>query len=146
MIRDCARRVCLLVVFAVAGHALLMGAESTAAISTNDNRKPAGELRDGVLTVHLELGEGQWHPGSEEGESVQVYAFGETGKPLQIPGPIIRVPQGTQIQATIHNPLPATVTLHGFNKKPGTDKDAIIIPSGQTKEARFEVGEPGTYF
>jgi hypothetical protein len=28
------------------------------AIAANDNRSPAGELRDGVLTLSLELGEG----------------------------------------------------------------------------------------
>src|SRR5512147_2137321 len=31
-------------------------------IVTHDNLKSAGELKDGVLTVHLEIKEGSWHP------------------------------------------------------------------------------------
>ena len=55
-----------------------------------------GALRDGVLTIHLELGKGEWRPESEDGDVFAVYAFGEAGKPLQNPGPLIRVAEGTE--------------------------------------------------
>src|SRR5579862_6650514 len=66
-------------------------------IAANDNRTPAGDLRGGVLTLQLEMRKGNWHPEQENGETISVYAFGETGKGLQVPGPAIRVPQGTMI-------------------------------------------------
>ncbi len=31
-------------------------------ILANDNRAPAGRIDSGILTVHLELREGVWHP------------------------------------------------------------------------------------
>src|SRR5690242_554024 len=82
-------------------------------IAANDNRRPAGELQNGVLTLHLELQKGAWHPEREDGEAIPVYAFGEAGKPLQVPGPTIRVPQGTMIDVTLHSTLPVPTTLHG---------------------------------
>jgi FtsP/CotA-like multicopper oxidase with cupredoxin domain len=115
-------------------------------VVANDNRSPAGQLRNGVLTVHLEVGTGVWHPESEDGEAIPVYAFGESGRALQNPGPAIRVPQGTQIQGTVHNALPVAVTLHGLHERPGDENDAITLAPGSTKEFRFSAGAPGSYF
>jgi hypothetical protein len=74
-------------------------------IEINQNHAPAGVLRDGVLAVQLEIGNGEWHPEADDGIALTVYAFGEVGRPLQNPGPLIRVPQGTVIQASLHNSL-----------------------------------------
>ncbi len=82
-------------------------------ISANDNRVTAGALKDGVLTLRLEMRKGIWHPESDDGEAIPVYAFGEAGKPLQVPGPAIRVPQGTTIDITLRNDLAVPATLHG---------------------------------
>jgi hypothetical protein len=46
--------------------------------------------------------------------ALSVYSFGEVGRPLQNPGPLIRVPQGTEIQTSIHNTLAVPVTIHGL--------------------------------
>src|SRR5262252_2161410 len=75
----------------------------------NDNRTPAGTLRNGTLTLHLNLVETNWFPEKEPGPSLHVYAFCEEGHVPQIPGPLIRVPQGTRVHAIIHNALPMTV-------------------------------------
>jgi FtsP/CotA-like multicopper oxidase with cupredoxin domain len=125
---------------------LPLAAQNPRAIASNDNRLPAGELRNGVLTIHLEMGEGLWHPQSETGEALRIYAFGEAGGPLQNPGPLIRVSQGTEIQGTVHNALPVSVILHGFHEKPGEEKDAITLQPGATQQIRFKAGAPGTYF
>jgi hypothetical protein len=55
-------------------------------IQANSNRIPAGELENGVLTLHLELREGEWYPEAEGGPSLKVYAFAEEGKAPQVPG------------------------------------------------------------
>jgi hypothetical protein len=46
--------------------------------------------------------------------ALSVYPFGKVGRPLQNPGSIIRVPQRTEIQASIHNTLAVPVTIHGL--------------------------------
>jgi len=73
-------------------------AESLPPIAINDNHKPSGVLRDGVLTIQLEIAKGAWHPEADDGIAVAVYAFGEAGRPLQNPGPLIRVPQGSSFR------------------------------------------------
>ena len=72
-------------------------------IISNDNRKPAGRLVDGILYLDLEVRTGNWYPESHDGIPIRVHAFAEAGKPLQLPGPLIRVPEGTLIKATIRN-------------------------------------------
>src|ERR1700680_771023 len=84
-------------------------------VLANDNRTPAGQLRNGVLNLRLELRAGVWYP-EEEGSSHQdVYAFAEEGHAPQSSGPLIRVPQDTQIHATIHNTLPLAAKLYGLH-------------------------------
>src|SRR6516165_11466349 len=81
--------------FGVFCNSAPLAAQALTPIGANDNRNPAGELRDGVLTLRLEMRKGNWHPEREDGETIPVYAFGEQGKPLQVPGPAVRVTQGT---------------------------------------------------
>jgi FtsP/CotA-like multicopper oxidase with cupredoxin domain len=114
-------------------------------ILANDNRVAGGELREGVLTLRLEMREGTWRPHGEDGEAVPVYAFSEPGKPLQAPGPLIRVPQGTILEVTAHNLLPVAATLHGFHQRPGDDGDVVTVQPGATQQVRFVAGAPGTY-
>ena len=137
------RAACALFVAAIAASPLL--AESLSPISANDNRTPSGDLRAGVLTLRIEMRKGIWHPESEDGESIPVYAFGETGKALQVPGPTIRVPQGTTIDLTLHSTLEVPATLHGLHQRPGSDTDVVTVPPGATQHVRFLAGVPGTY-
>jgi FtsP/CotA-like multicopper oxidase with cupredoxin domain len=120
-------------------------AQKLSNISANDNRTTAGALSGGVLKVQLEMRKGNWHPESETGETIPVYAFGETGKPLQDPGPALRVPQGTTIEITLHNGLAVPATMHGLHQRPGNDKDTIVVAAGATQHIRFLAGVPGTY-
>jgi FtsP/CotA-like multicopper oxidase with cupredoxin domain len=120
-----------------------LGAEE---IFSNDNKRSAGILKTGVLTIDLEAREGMWFPETHEGEGIRVYAFAEKGKPLQLPGPVIRVAEGTIIKATIKNKLDTAMTLHGFCSRPAVAGDSIIIQPGATYEATFKAGQPGTYF
>src|ERR1700682_6748903 len=137
MLSNSARLPCVLTIV-VASGSFLCSADRPLTIAANDNRSPAGELLDGVLTISLELGEGQWHPESEEGEALTVYAFRERGRSLQNPGPLIRVPQGTEIHAIVHNALPAGATIHGLHERRGSEKDAFVLQPGATQEVRFK--------
>lgn len=122
-----------------------LAAQELAPIAANDNRIAAGVLKDGVLTLRLEMRRGVWHPEREDGEAIPVYAFGEAGKPLQVPGPTIRVPQGTTIDITLHSDLAVPATLHGLHQRPGNDRNVVTVAAGGTEHVRFVAGVPGTY-
>jgi FtsP/CotA-like multicopper oxidase with cupredoxin domain len=115
-------------------------------IRANDNRSPAGALSRQQLQIELEAREGLWFPESHDGPGVPVQAFAERGKPLLIPGPMIRVPEGTRIRATVRNTLSMTLTLHGLHTHPVDSPAPIRIAPGETRDLDFDAGEPGTYF
>src|SRR5687768_6234094 len=74
-------------------------------ILVNDNRASAGELQNGILHVSLVAEVGLWYPEVEHGPGLEIQAFGEEGKPLQAPGPLIRVPAGTEVRVRLRNAL-----------------------------------------
>jgi FtsP/CotA-like multicopper oxidase with cupredoxin domain len=116
-------------------------------IAINDNRTPAGTLRDGILTIRLDARMGDWHPDRDTDPGVSVAALGEEGKPLQIPAPLIRVPRGTEVRAFIRNSLPdSTLTVHGLYERGVAGNDTLQVRSGEVREVRFKAGRPGTYF
>ena len=115
-------------------------------IEANRNLAPAGELAGGVLTVRLEIRDGEWYPEAETGPAVVVQALGEEGRALQIPGPLIRVPEGTEVRATVRNVLQKdTVRLYGLHGRPGDVREPLEISSGEIREVRFRLTAPGTY-
>ena len=91
---------------------------SPARVTINDNRSPAGTLRGGVLTVDLEAREGEWHPDADPAPGIRVRAFAERGKDVSVPGPLLRVPEGTVIHARITNALgTGTLVVHGLSTR-----------------------------
>jgi len=98
-----------LIVFALAVFAVVrcegtvVADSSLPRIAANTNQHAAGSLSEGGLTVELEIREGAFYPEDESGPSLQVFAFAERGKQLQIPGPMIRIPQYTRIHVAVHN-------------------------------------------
>jgi FtsP/CotA-like multicopper oxidase with cupredoxin domain len=116
-------------------------------IEPNDNRRPAGVLKDGVLTLKLEAREGVWYPETPVNPGMVVYAFAEEGKPLQMPGPLIRVPEGTEINLTIRNTIDSqSLNFHGFHTRPGNAKDSVTVAPGAAWTTQFKTGEAGTYY
>jgi FtsP/CotA-like multicopper oxidase with cupredoxin domain len=110
-------------------------------ITPNDNRHPAGALRDSTLTVDLELRRGRWYPEADDGPSVEVLAFAEGGRhPLQIPAPLIRVREGTRVRVRLRNTLTdSTLVVRGL-------PDSLAVPPGATREVAFTARAPGTYY
>jgi len=116
-------------------------------IEPNDNRRPSGQLKDGVLTIILEAREGVWYPETPANPGVVVYAFAEEGKPLQMPGPLIRVPEGTEVRMTVRNNIGGqSINLHGFHSRPGKINDSVTVAPGAVWTARFKTGTAGTYY
>jgi len=134
-----------LTVFSVSVLAAQSPPAALSRIEANANRVPAGTLESGVLTVHLELRQADWYPEADSGASMKVYAFDEEGKAPQVPGPLIRVPQGTQIRVTLRNLLPAAAIVHGLHQHPGDGGDVVQVPAGEVREWQFLAGAVGTY-
>jgi FtsP/CotA-like multicopper oxidase with cupredoxin domain len=107
-------------------------------------------LRNDTLTIRLEARLGEWHPDADDGPGIVLEAFGEEGKPLQIPGPLIRVTQGTTVRAYVRNAI-GNDTLHvhglyGRGASRGSTPDTIQVQPNQVREVRFVADAPGTYY
>jgi FtsP/CotA-like multicopper oxidase with cupredoxin domain len=127
--------------------AALPPAVSLPVIRANHNDRPAGSLASGILTLRLVAREGVWHPEAEDGIGIPVRAFAEEGRALENPGPLIRVPEGTEIRVRVRNAIPgATLVVHGLTTHPGAGTDSLVLAPGGERETRFRAGARGTYF
>src|SRR4029079_4327456 len=83
---------------------------------------------------------------TDDGPSLPVLAFGEPGRPLSIPGPLIRIPAGTTVHLTVNNTLrDTTLYLRGMQTHPASDAPVALTP-GASREISFKAGAPGTYY
>ena len=114
-------------------------------IMANDNRTPAGNLKDSARNLRLELRQARWYAEGADGVYEDVYAFAEEGRPPQSSGPLIRVSQGTRIHASLHNLLPWAAKVYGLHSHPGDPDEVVQLAAGETREVQFDAGEPGTY-
>lgn len=114
-------------------------------IEANDNRQPAGIRNGNVLTVQLEARTGLWYPEGPTGRGLEVAAFGEPGKPLQNPGPMIRVPAGTEVRIALRNSLERPLTVFGLGKTRGKT-DSLVVDAGGNQTATFVASTPGIYY
>jgi len=125
----------------------------------NDNRAPAGTMKDGVLTLRLVARAAAWHPEGAQGCGLRVHAFAEDDKAAQIPGPLIRVPVGTEVRVIIRNDLGENVRIRGLlERAPGwlmlgsaraqlaMDSSAIEIAKDEVREIRFRATLPGNFY
>jgi FtsP/CotA-like multicopper oxidase with cupredoxin domain len=118
-------------------------------IAANDNRRAAGGVSDGQLTIRLEARLGEWFPDGDTDPGVVVKAFAVEGGPLQNPGPLIRVTEGTAVLAIVRNRLTEPLAIHGLYTRPGRADDGsrvLVLAPGATEEVTFPAGAPGTYF
>lgn len=116
-----------------------------ARIVNNDNRRAAGRLENGVLTLRMEAREGTWYAEGPNGMARHVAAFAEEGQPLENPGPLIRVPAGTEVRVTVRNSLAERLTLFGLGENRGM-ADSVQLEPGAARDLRFVATTPGTYW
>ena len=115
-------------------------------VRPNDNRVSAGTRRRDTVTVRLVVDRARWFPGAANGPSVVVEAFGEEGKVPQIPAPLIRVPAGTHIIASVRNALSdSIITVHGLHTRPAAGWGTMRLAPGEIHTVRFTASAPGTY-
>jgi FtsP/CotA-like multicopper oxidase with cupredoxin domain len=123
------------------------GRTTPATADMNDNRRPAGVLAKGVLTLRLEIRNVRWQPEGSGGITLTVPAFAEEGKAPEVPGPLVRVPAGTRLSVHIRNALAAgTAVVHGLHDRPGHADQTMPLKPGEERDATFAAGPSGTFF
>jgi FtsP/CotA-like multicopper oxidase with cupredoxin domain len=119
-------------------------------VRANDNRARAGIFGSGVLAVRIEARIAEWHPQGDDAPGASIPVFAEMGRPAQVPGPLIRVPGGTEVIAVVRNLIPnTTLTIHGLHSRPAVGaqfNDSIQLAPGQIQTLRFKLDRPGTYY
>jgi FtsP/CotA-like multicopper oxidase with cupredoxin domain len=121
-------------------------AKNLARAAANDNSTRGGTTRGGVLEMNLVAREVAWLPDGPRGCALRVHAFGEEGKPVQIPGPMIRVRVGTEVHVTVRNALNAPIWIRGLQDHTNGAMDSTEIASGATRELRFRATTPGAWY
>jgi FtsP/CotA-like multicopper oxidase with cupredoxin domain len=115
-------------------------------VEANDNVAPAGTLTDGVLHLNMVVTMARWYPEDSGGSFTDIPVFAEVGKRPRIPGPLIRVPVGTELRISLRNDLPdSSLTLFGFQSRPATEPEQIVVRPGETRVITFRVDVPGTF-
>ena len=125
-------------------HSAEAGATQTAIVA-NDNRRPAGSLAGGILTLELRAQLGVWRPEGDAGRALLVAAFADGSARPSAPAPLIRVPEGTTIVATLRNELERVLIVHGLCDRGEASCPPVEVPAGGTCELRFGSGPAGTY-
>jgi FtsP/CotA-like multicopper oxidase with cupredoxin domain len=136
----------VLIAGTAAWQAVPMPSPSAPLIAANDNRRAAGQRFGNALRLQLVVDTGRWQPEGPGGRTLLVQAFREEGQELTSPGPLVRVPAGTEIVVSIRNNLRERVSVFGFVTRPAMGPPmSIDVSPGETREARFLAGVPGTY-
>src|SRR5881394_2737435 len=100
---------------AIATLATTLGAQVRERIRSNDNRARAGILSGKILALRMEARLAEWHPDGDDRPGAVIPVFAEIGRQASVPGPLIRVPAGTDIITVVRNAVPNTIlTLHGL--------------------------------
>lgn len=129
-----------------AGPSLQAVPVPTEAIVANDNRAAAGTRVGHVVHVSLDARWGRWFPDDNRQPAIPIQAFAEPGKPLLIPGPLIRVIAGTEVVLRLTNSIPGTVlTVHGMVDRPAYQDRPLSVSFGSARVVRFRARAPGTY-
>ena len=131
----------------LAGGFIHRGVEPAPTAAPNDNTVAAGTLKDGVLTVSLDARRAMWHPDGDSLPGLLIPVFAEEGKPALVPGPLIRVPAGTEVRLSVRNSLDGdTLTFFMPSLTKGVaGGDSVMIPPGEARDLRLRADAPGNY-
>lgn len=138
---------------AVAAAALVAGLTAPARVADrvlpNDNRAPAGTVRNGVVTLRLVARTAMWHPDGAKAPGAAMAAFAEEGGAARIPGPLVRAPAGTVVEVTMRNALRDTLRVHGLHSRLAEDDidiTPLVLAPGERRTVRFRLESAGTYY
>ncbi len=111
------------------------------------NARAAGRLVANTLHLDLDVVESAWKPEGDDDPEVPILAFAERGTAPSVPGPLIRVRQGTEVVLRLRNRSDSAVVIGGLRaagSSSSTD-DTVQLAIGASRELRFTLREAGTY-
>ncbi len=137
------RRVSLLIALLLAGCG--DGTAHHPQVVPNDNRVAGGTMRGDTLEFTLDAVVAGWKPDANVDSTMTVQAFAALDGVPRIPGPLLRVAQGTVVRVQVTNHVPDSVlVVHGL--RPGsTGVDTVQVAPNGTRAVIFTAGTPGTY-
>jgi manganese oxidase len=115
-------------------------------VTWNDNEASGGRLEGNRFTMDLEVVRAEWRYLGAEAEGTEVLAFREPGRAPLNPGPLIRVPLGTQMAITLRNTLDRPLVVHGLGERWVAAMDSVVVPAGETRRVSFTADVAGTFY
>lgn len=112
-------------------------------VTVHRNRVPAGRRIGTTQRISIDVLESAWRPEGPDDPEVPILAFAEAGQRPTVPGPLVRVAQGTEIVITLRNLCDSALVIGGL--RPGQEQDTIQLALGATREVRYRAGTPGTF-
>ena len=113
------------------------------AVTPNDNTVSAGVLSNGTLTVELTAMQATWPKVGGEFHRASAEVFAERGKGPLVPGPLMRVPIGTEIRVTVHNTLARRLTF--FLPTSASTDDSVVVAPGESGKISVRAAAAGSF-
>lgn len=114
--------------------------------TVHSNHVSAGSMKNGVLTLELDVVVSAWRPEGTNEPEVPIYAFAVKGQGPTVPGPMMRVPQGTRVRVILHSRIDSALTIGGLRPRVMNSLDTLSLAPGATREVTYTLNTPGTYF
>ncbi|MBC7896729.1 MAG: multicopper oxidase domain-containing protein [Cytophagaceae bacterium] len=111
----------------------------------HENTRPAGVRSGTTLSLKLDIVTAAWKPEGDDDPEVPIFAFAERGGSALVPGPLIRVPRGTELHVTLRNPGDSAFTVSGLRPGMASGTDTITLAARSTREVRYRLDQVGTH-
>jgi manganese oxidase len=115
-------------------------------VAVHQNSAAAGTRVGRRLDLSLDVVEGAWRPEGSDDAEVPILAFAEAGKSPLVPGPMIRVPQGTEVAMTLRNRSDSALVIRGLRPGAGLAEDSIQLGALASRVVRFRLDSVGTFY
>lgn len=112
---------------------------------THENTRPSGARNGTTLALNLDIVTAAWKPEGDNDPEVPIFAFAERGGSAMVPGPLIRVPRGTELHVTLRNLGDSTFTITGLRPGSPAGSDTITLGPKAAREVRFRLDNVGTF-